>query len=753
MASQNAASKGIVTTNPQLTQGVGKTARKAPFALPLREVGWWTKGHRAARSAEHAERRELAEAMGAAAFDALPRAAPDPELVALESETGSDGRELGPERWQTPADPHDLAVTELAPLLAPGRAEPGYEPAPVVKRRRVRWKPFRNRKGQPRRRRETTVVEVEAHKAHASSAKWHGARAEGQKHRMAHVGACGVGRVSAMCSGCGAVHDSPAWCAVVRLCPGCNKRRAQKMQARFGVSLGVVLRAAERAGVLNPHRRGGRVTQKHLALTAPHESIEPRAGAWGWARSHGWQLGEAVQGAWGWARAEHGWAFREHGREQWEKATVARRTRVILGAWRSFSRELQRHLREPWEGARARREACEECGGEGKVPGLGRRKKKCQACKYEAPIGTCWHRAFEWTPGDDGLGHPHLHAWLLAPWIPVVDEHELAHVGKSGRRPTTPCAAPNRVRGAWGWAETMRRERCGLCVPRPADPSQLPKHLDIYYRQARAPWMKKPAVPRRTGARTWWARALAEQGVLVDDRKVSVYLGAAHARPVVQVTEIHKSGGMVFQREVTRRIEIEHEKGDRSVRYFEGWCVALEAAPPHVLAGVYEALEGRRLSQSSKVALLSESGRRRVFGLLGIADARYDASCQDCVSAHARHGWAAPPFADKVVEVVTWKRIVGERVGPPLPQATAPPEEYQAADPGESYEALVKRLRGEDRARSGETARLIQNTLDIAAEIRAEGPGLLPAYRRVGLRKGGAPPRNLRTLMKRRCRR
>lgn len=28
-------------------------------------------------------------------------------------------------------------------------------------------------------------------------------------------------------------------------------------------------------------------------------------------------------------------------------------------------------------------------------------------------------RAFEWTPGSDGLGHPHFHVWMLSPFLPV----------------------------------------------------------------------------------------------------------------------------------------------------------------------------------------------------------------------------------------------------------------------------------------------------------------------------------------------
>lgn len=35
-----------------------------------------------------------------------------------------------------------------------------------------------------------------------------------------------------------------------------------------------------------------------------------------------------------------------------------------------------------------------------------------------------WFRVFEWTPGSDELGHPHLHVWILSPFLPREDvEH------------------------------------------------------------------------------------------------------------------------------------------------------------------------------------------------------------------------------------------------------------------------------------------------------------------------------------------
>jgi hypothetical protein len=53
----------------------------------------------------------------------------------------------------------------------------------------------------------------------------------------------------------------------------------------------------------------------------------------------------------------------------------------VLDAWKSFVRYLQAWQRE------------------------------CRLPSIE------WFRVFEWTPTDDGLGHPHLHVWLFSPFL------------------------------------------------------------------------------------------------------------------------------------------------------------------------------------------------------------------------------------------------------------------------------------------------------------------------------------------------
>jgi hypothetical protein len=35
-------------------------------------------------------------------------------------------------------------------------------------------------------------------------------------------------------------------------------------------------------------------------------------------------------------------------------------------------------------------------------------------------VKPSWYRVTEWTPGQDGWGHPHIHLWAVCPWIDRV---------------------------------------------------------------------------------------------------------------------------------------------------------------------------------------------------------------------------------------------------------------------------------------------------------------------------------------------
>lgn len=61
--------------------------------------------------------------------------------------------------------------------------------------------------------------------------------------------------------------------------------------------------------------------------------------------------------------------------------SIAERIRIVLNAWALFLKKLNRYFAE--RDARS----------------------------------AAFFRVFEWTPGDDDRGHPHLHVWLLCPYL------------------------------------------------------------------------------------------------------------------------------------------------------------------------------------------------------------------------------------------------------------------------------------------------------------------------------------------------
>jgi hypothetical protein len=682
-----------------------------PFSLPLAEIGAWTRAFRAQREAAHRQRAAREDAAGAAAWDALGRHEADPQLVG-ELSPGPDAPPDGVWGWAAwHRPPSSLAVRLLAPQDAPGKVDPYVDPAPTVKRyrrRREHWRALQADEygpaGTPRRSWKVKKVLVPAHLAHESSRKWHAGRAEGQKHRIATVGGCGAGTVRVVCHGCGSVHESPVRCGVVRLCPGCNIRRSTRARARFGVSLAVVLHHAKRAGSFDKFRKGGRLGQHFYTLTVPHVRTT------------------AVVGTWGWCRTEHEGA--------WRKATAKRRVTLLFAAWKRFARRLQDFFRRPWNEKTA-------------VP---------------PAIGSCWSRAFEWTPGQegDGLGHPHFHLWALTPWIPLWDDHRIDAIEDGKVHPSARCKAQRPTAGVWGWAETMRKERCPYCVaPEPSESRAA--FLDRYYAQPRALEWSWPVVPRRSGLRTWWTEALAAEGAPIDERKAQIDVRAVDARPRTFIKEVRKPNGLTFRERKTGRVEIV-EKGGQIIDYFEGWCLGMldeqtwRVAGADVIAGVFEALEGRRLSQASKVTLRKRDGAPVVVGFYGIADARVDGSCQDCNDHATKERLPHPGFPRRSIEVVSIARAQGRRLAAPaLPPGTGPPHEsWVHAGPTPEIDRvalLVRELRFAEALESGDVGRKVARLFEVTELVRELGPSILPAYRRGGRAKE-RPPLSFRGLMK-----
>lgn len=152
---------------------------------------------------------------------------------------------------------------------------------------------------------------------------------------------------------CGAEHDVPDRCGADRLCRSCKEASRAKNVAKLARAQLGILRTAKREGFLRRHRKGGRWGQRMVTLTIPHVD------------SPGRFFDESIG----------------------PRAAVEARIRLLFAAWRRFSLSLQRWARSMNAAA-------------------GRSRTRC-----------AWYRAFEWTRGDDGNGHPHFHVWMFSPFL------------------------------------------------------------------------------------------------------------------------------------------------------------------------------------------------------------------------------------------------------------------------------------------------------------------------------------------------
>ena len=208
----------------------------------------------------------------------------------------------------------------------------------------------------------------ESLRAAERSKAWHDARCGGQLKRFDTIQGCGKKGARVLCSSCGVTHDFGLPCDVTRLCGPCSTRRAIERRARFGLARGVVIVDAERGGLLSPYRpRIRRVAGQWCASCRRHHRKSLECG-----------------GRWS---EKFVTLTIPHFRIGTLEQTVGERITVLREAWRYFAREWAAH----W-----------------------RRVRKCADLPGERPTV---YRAFEWTTGSDGAGHPHFHFWALSPWI------------------------------------------------------------------------------------------------------------------------------------------------------------------------------------------------------------------------------------------------------------------------------------------------------------------------------------------------
>lgn len=199
----------------------------------------------------------------------------------------------------------------------------------------------------------------------ARRARWYEGRAAAQITRFSGVRACGSAGLRVACRVCESTATArpiPSRCGVVRICDACADHRDQERRSRIAEGRLRALAVAKDLGLDVPTRAGGAVGEKMLTVTVPHFELEAAGGL---------------------VRAEC---------TGFLGTTVAARVAALRLAWPRFLRALRRLLRR-------------------------RDRLALRAFRY--------FRAWEWTRGNDGLGHPHLHVYLLSPFLPL---RELRHM-------------------------------------------------------------------------------------------------------------------------------------------------------------------------------------------------------------------------------------------------------------------------------------------------------------------------------------
>jgi hypothetical protein len=198
---------------------------------------------------------------------------------------------------------------------------------------------------------------------------WHAARARGAAARFGTVRECGqVAQIVQVCPGCSTRQTVPLRCADRFFCSSCRAHAALGYRDTFRRSALGLARAAEHCGLAyrRDRNRAARaaalgaelLSERLITLTAPHL----------------------------------------------ESDTVTERIERLREAWRIFQRALT---------AEARRRLANGQPMIAPTP---------EGDRVVRPIDLVhWVAVYEWTPGADGRGHPHLHVWHFGPFLPHAE--------------------------------------------------------------------------------------------------------------------------------------------------------------------------------------------------------------------------------------------------------------------------------------------------------------------------------------------
>lgn len=244
-------------------------------------------------------------------------------------------------------------------------------------------------------------VKVESHTEQRGGvpplqARWHYARARNKRELFERVEACGKAethKITVVCRDCKTSQEIQVGCGSQWFCPACRQRSMSRLRKSFVRNRLGLISIASRVGLTRRRQaRGDRWGERFLTLTLPHH-------------------GDPVE-----------------------------RIEILNQTWTRFWRLLRDGLRPQLQGLSGiRGEHLPNGQPARKADAMHQVKRSYRAAathRHDAPrldrfdaVPTgdfelalfdvlSYFRVIEWTPGDDGKGHPHVHVWLFSPFLP-----------------------------------------------------------------------------------------------------------------------------------------------------------------------------------------------------------------------------------------------------------------------------------------------------------------------------------------------
>lgn len=249
--------------------------------------------------------------------------------------------------------------------------------------------------------------------------QWWLSRAEGERARFERVANCleETSYVQLTCRHCGEKTQIETGCGSSWFCHRCRKKNADKFRMKFVRRASGLINAARRAGLMDPYFGNHLLTRKRREWLERVLPPNPKTGKPIKAPLRFAQRFVTVT-------APHFGTVEE--RIQIMKLAMPRFCDRLRAEFLQLYPELAEYsgiTHEPRTRIEPvlRREWDEETGSMRRV--VVREEIAQPEPKNFSPAQALidcveYSQQFEWTPGDDGQGHPHWHTWLFSPYLP-----------------------------------------------------------------------------------------------------------------------------------------------------------------------------------------------------------------------------------------------------------------------------------------------------------------------------------------------